>query len=59
MEFAAALMVAEPEGQWWFWHHLEKSVSGADKGTLLARNLPNVFSAHGKTLEELRAYCAR
>ncbi len=59
MEFAAALMVAEPEGQYWFWLHLKNAVPGTADGSLLARNMLNVFGEYGKTLDELLEYARR
>jgi hypothetical protein len=55
MEFAAALMLAEPAGQIFFIRHLKFAITEATEGSLLAKNLVIHFSDRGKTLAELKA----
>ena len=55
MEFAAALMLAEPAGQIFFTRHLKFAVLHAQEDTLLGKNLVIHFRDRGKTLAELKA----
>ena len=55
MEFAGALMLAEPAGQIFFTRHLKYAIEQATEGSLLAKNLVIHFRDRGKTLAELKA----
>jgi hypothetical protein len=55
MEFAAALMLAEPAGQIFFTRHLKFAIAAATEGSLLGKNLVIHWSDRGKSLAELKA----
>ena len=55
IEFAAALMLAEPTGQIFFTRHLKFAIAQATEGSLVGRNLVIHFADRGKTLTELKA----
>jgi hypothetical protein len=57
MEFAAALISRSPQ-QPTFRDHLQKAVTGAQEGSLLARNLVKHFGQRGQSLADLRAQVA-
>ncbi|MGH9934636.1 MAG: hypothetical protein ACREAM_00220 [Blastocatellia bacterium] len=59
MEFAAALMTSIRSDKAAHRAHLQKAISGAPEGSLLARNIINHFGRKGQSLADVRASLAK